>query len=66
MSKLERIEQEVQGLSQGELADFRKWFTAYDSAIWDQQFERDVKAGKLNGLRDEAVAEHASQRTKEL
>jgi hypothetical protein len=66
MSKLEQIEQEVQGLSPNELADFRKWFTSYDSALWDQQLERDVKAGKLDGLRDEATAEHASIRTREL
>jgi len=66
MSKLERLEQEVQELSLGELADFRKWFIAHDAAIWDQQFERDVEAGKLKALRDEAIAEHVSQRTKEL
>ncbi len=66
MSKIERIEKEVQGLSPDELADFRKWFTSYDSALWDQQLERDVKAGNLNGLRDEAIAEHASGGTKEL
>ncbi len=66
MSKLERIEQDVQGLSPDELADFRKWFTSYDSALWDQQFERDVKAGKLNSFRDEALLEHTTQRTREL
>jgi hypothetical protein len=48
------------------LADFRKWFASYDAAVWDQQFERDVKAGKLDALRDEALAEHATQKTRDL
>jgi hypothetical protein len=66
MCKLERIEQEVQGLSPDELADFRRWFTSDDAGLWDQQLERDAKAGKFIGLRDEATAEHASHRTREL
>lgn len=66
MSNVERIEKDVQELSPDELADFRKWFTSYDSSLWDQRLDRDVKAGKLNGLRDEALAEHAAKRTKEL
>lgn len=66
MSKVERIEEDVRSLSPDELADFRNWFISYDSALWDKQLERDVKAGKLNGLRDEALAEHAAHGTKEL
>lgn len=66
MSKVERIEEQVQALSPAELADFRKWFTSYDAALWDQQLERNARVGKLDGLRREALAEHAAQRTKEL
>ncbi|MBX9791811.1 MAG: hypothetical protein K2Y37_23050 [Pirellulales bacterium] len=66
MSKVERIEKLVQALSPDELADFRQWFTSYDAALWDQKLERDIKAGKLNGFRDEVLAEHAAHRTKEL
>lgn len=66
MTKLQRIEQDVQGLSPEELADFRKWFQSYDAAFWDQQLERDAKAGKLDKLRDEAVTEHNAGRTRQL
>ncbi|MEX2170712.1 MAG: hypothetical protein WD851_15455 [Pirellulales bacterium] len=66
MTKLQRIEQEVQSLTPEELADFRKWFQTYDAALWDQQLERDAKAGKLDKLRDEAVAEHNAGRTRQL
>lgn len=66
MTKLDRIEQDVQSLSPEELADFRKWFQSYDAALWDQQLERDANSGKLDKFRDEAVAEHVAQRTKAL
>ncbi|MBI3839773.1 MAG: hypothetical protein HY288_17765 [Planctomycetia bacterium] len=66
MTKLERIEQDVEKLSSKELAEFRKWFHAYDAALWDQQLERDVRSGKLERLRQQAVAEHQDQRTREL
>lgn len=66
MSKLDRIEQDVQNLSPEELADFRKWFQSYDAALWDQQLERDAGSGKLDKLADEAAAEHKAQRTREL
>jgi hypothetical protein len=66
VTKLQQIERDVKNLSPAELADFRKWFHAFDAALWDQQLERDKKAGKLDRLRDEALAEHAARRTKEL
>lgn len=66
MNKLERIENDVESLSEEDLAAFRKWFQSYDAAIWDQQLERDVNAGKLDELRNEALGEHEAKRTKEL
>ncbi len=66
MSRVERIEQEVQGLSAKELVEFRDWFLAFDWEAWDCQLERDVRAGKLNSLADEALREHASGKTKPL
>ncbi len=66
MTKLERIENDVEGLSPEELAAFRKWFQSYDAALWDQQLERDANSGKLDKLRDEALAEHEAKRTREL
>lgn len=54
MSKVEAIEQDVQGLSPSELAAFREWFLEFDAAAWDRQFEQDVRAGKLDRLADAA------------
>ena len=66
MGKVEKIEQEVQALSPGELAQFRAWFLEYDWAAWDSQLERDVQAGRLDDLAEEALREHAADQTKPL
>lgn len=66
MSKVERIESEIQGLSPDELAEFRDWFLAFDWAAWDRQLERDIQAGKLDALADEALRDHAAGNTKPI
>ncbi len=66
MSRVKRIEQEVQGLSAEELTQFREWFLTFDWEAWDRQLERDVQAGKLDSLADEALREHALGKTKPL
>ena len=60
MRKLEAIEKKVSDLSGEELAKFRRWFAEFDAAAWDSQIERDVKAGKLDTVADEALREHAA------
>ena len=63
MSKIERIEREVQALSAEELAQFRAWFLEYDWAIWDRQIERDAEAGRLDDLAARALRDHAAGKT---
>lgn len=66
MSRVEKIERDVQSLSTEELAQFRAWFAEFDWEAWDRQLERDVEAGKLDSLADEALRDHDSGRTKPL
>ncbi|HEX9725649.1 MAG TPA: hypothetical protein VGC53_15315 [Vicinamibacteria bacterium] len=66
MSKVERIENEIQGLSAEELAELRDWFLAFDWAAWDRQLEQDIQAGKLDALAEEALQEHAAGKTKAI
>lgn len=66
MSKVEKIEQEIQALSPEELAQFRVWFLEYDWSAWDRQLERDVRAGKLDDLAEKALRDHAAGKTKPL
>ena len=66
MRKVEKLENEVQQLNPDELAAFRDWFRRYDSDEWDKEIERDVSAGRLDQLADEAVAAHKAGRTIEI
>lgn len=47
MTKLEKIEKDVEGLDAGELARFRDWFAEFDAANWDAQIETDATSGRV-------------------
>jgi len=66
MTKVEKLENEVQRLNPDELAAFRDWFRRYDSDEWDKEIERDASAGRLDKLAEEAIAAHKAGRTREL
>ena len=66
MTKVEKIEQDIRKLNRDELLAFRRWFREYDSDEWDRQIEEDVRAGKLDKLAEEALAEHRAGKSKEL
>ncbi|MHC5729285.1 MAG: hypothetical protein ACYT04_59390 [Nostoc sp.] len=55
ISTLHHIESAVSQLSPEELAAFRVWFAEFDAALWDQQFETDVAAGRLDALAEKAL-----------
>jgi len=55
MSTIEEIEAAVRRLSAQELDAFRAWFAEFDAAAWDRQIERDIAAGRLDALADEAL-----------
>ena len=64
MNKLESLEHEVEKLSAEELAAFREWFATYDADAWDEQIERDAKAGRLDRLAAGALTAHERGETK--
>jgi len=66
MSRVEKIEQDVRGLSREELARFRRWFRGYEQKMWDEQLEGDVAEGRLEKLAEEAIAEHKAGRSRML
>lgn len=66
MTKVESLEQEVEQLTPEELAAFRAWFVEHDWQAWDRELERDVAAGRLDHLADEALAEYERGETTEL
>jgi len=66
MTKVEQLEREVEKLTAQELAAFREWFVEHDWQVWDRQLERDVAAGKLDALAEEALAEFSRGETTEI
>ncbi len=66
MTKVEKLEREIQKLSHEELANFYEWFRKFDSEEWDRQIEKDVRAGKLDKLAEKSIANHRAGRSKKL
>lgn len=66
MTKLENARKAVEQLSGDELTAFQRWFEEMRARQWDDQIERDAKAGKLDWLAEEALAEHRSGRSVKL
>mgnify|MGYP001027959853 FL=1 len=66
MTKIEQLEREIMALNRSELAVLRDWFQSYLSDEWDKQIEADAKAGKLDHLAQQALADHKAGRTKPL
>ena len=66
MTRVEKLEREINKLSPDELAAFREWFLRYDAEAWDRQIQEDVRAGALEPLAKEAVADYEAGRAKEI
>jgi len=66
MTRIEKLEREIEKLGPEELANLRDWFRNYDADAWDRQIEEDVRRGRLDKLAEEASTAHKTGRTKEL
>ena len=66
MTKIESAKEAVTQLSAEELEQFRLWFEEFEEQLFDERIERDIKAGKLDKLADEALAKDRAGRTRDL
>ena len=66
MTTVKEIEKAVEHLPPEGLSQFRKWFEKFEAAAWDQQFEADAKAGRLDMLVNEARSEYKAGKTSSL
>jgi hypothetical protein len=66
MKTLEKIQSEVKSLTPEEYACFREWFLERDWERWDRQIELDSASGKLDFLIEEAFAEKAQGKLRDL
>ena len=58
MSTLAEIEQAIEKLPREELFQLTGWLSSHFSDAWDRQIEEDIRAGRLDNLAAEAIAEH--------
>ena len=66
MSTIQEIAEAIRNLREEDLASFRAWFTEFDAAEWDRQFERDASAGRLDALAEESLRDLREERCTEL
>jgi hypothetical protein len=66
VTTLEDIEKAVAELPADQLARFRAWFEEFDASQFDQKIERDAKAGRLDRLAEQALADFRIGRASEL
>ena len=66
MSTVEEITVAIEQLSADDVARLRAWLAEYAERIWDEQIERDERAGRLDALIDRALEEHRAGRTRPL
>lgn len=66
MATLQETEAAISNFTPTELAKFRAWFEEFDAGIWDEQFEEDVKVGKLDVIAEKAIANFRKGKFKEL
>jgi hypothetical protein len=66
VSKVQRIQTEIESLSDEEYSKLRKWFFERDWEKWDRQIDEDSGSGKLDFLIKEALDEKSKGNLKEL
>jgi hypothetical protein len=66
MTKLEKMEQEIASLAPADLHKLADWFVGYRDALWDSEMEDDIKAGRLDAIAAEVLADHKAGRTRHL
>ena len=66
MENVQTIEKAVSKLSKPDLKNFRDWYEKFDQKIWDDQFEEDVKSGKLDALANQAIIDFESGKCREI
>lgn len=66
MSTVEEITAAIERLPADQVGRIRAWLAEYTERKWDEQIERDERAGRLDALIDRALEEHRAGRTRPL
>lgn len=63
---IQEIEQAITQLPPSEVAELSQWFEEFQAQVWDEQIERDAKAGRFDKLIEQTRADYAAGRCKPL
>lgn len=66
MSTVEEITAAIERLPAADVARVRDWLAEFAERLWDEQIERDARAGRLDAMIDKALEEHRAGRTRPL
>ena len=66
MSTVEEIKSAISALSEEDYIHLREWLSGKDWEQWDEEIERDSSSGKIDFLKEEAVAEKNQGRLRKL
>jgi hypothetical protein len=66
MSTVEEITAAIEQPSADDVARVQAWLAEFAERLWDEQIERDERAGRLDALIDKALEEHRAGRTRPL
>ncbi len=66
MMKLEQLQTEIEALPEKDFLRLRRWFADKDWLRWDNQLEKDIAAGRLDFLLEEAASAKAQGTLRDL
>jgi hypothetical protein len=66
MGKVDDIKKSLEELSPQEQREMADWFVELRERLFDEQIEKDILAGKLDALAEEALADLKAGRTTPL
>lgn len=66
MTKIDDIKSAIEKLPDADVARLREWLAEMDAQRFDEHIERDAAAGKLDHLMEQAKANYAAGKRKEL
>ena len=59
MTKVTELQRAILDLTESEYSELVSWLRDQDWERWEQEFDRDVRAGKFDSLADEALEARA-------
>ena len=66
MTTVSKLQEAILGLSEADYSELRRWLLDQDWERWEQEFDEDVRAGKLDDLAAEALEAKARGELKDL